>query len=98
MSVRRSTVLNKIKSKTKKISDLENEISLLKIQEVQISDKYQIYVECIEDVITSRRPKVIEKMLIGKILWKEDFLDEDTGQVISIDRSSTVRRDDVWFV
>ena len=37
-------------------------------------------------------------VLIGRIYWKENFLDEDTGNHIPIVRNVIVRRNGEWLI
>lgn len=51
-----------------------------------------------EELVTKRegRKKILVPCLIGRIHWKEDFKDDDTGGTITIERSRVVRVNGVW--
>ena len=95
---KRERLEEKIRLNNLKIEELENKNVLLRIESLKTSDKYQKYSEQIEK-ISSRvnRKKVYEDVLIGKITWKEHFIDEDSGDVIEIERNQIVRRNDKWY-
>jgi len=95
---KRERLEEKIRLNNLKIEELENKNVLLRIEELKISDKYQKYSEKIEKIATRvNRKKVYEDVLIGKITWKEHFVDEDSGDVIEIERNQIVRRNDKWY-
>jgi len=94
---KRERLAEKIRLNNLKIKELENKNVLLQIETLKISDKYQKYSEKIEKIATRvNRKKVYEDVLIGKITWKEHFIDEDSGDVIEIERNQIVRRNDKW--
>jgi hypothetical protein len=93
----RNKIHSKIKSNIEKIKKLELQNIELKKQDMLICDKWQQYFEREKDVIISKRPKVIEKQLHGFIKWKEDFVDEDNGEVFSIERNQLVRVNGDWL-
>lgn len=93
----RNKIHRKIQSNKDKIKKLELEIIELEEQDMLTSDKMQQYFEEEKDVIISKRPKVVEKQLHGFIKWKEDFVDEDNGEVISIERIQLVRVNGEWL-
>ena len=93
----RKQIENLIKAKQSKINDLSNEIDLLRIEELQICDSEKTYEEKEEEWTVKKRPLIKEKHIIGRIHWVEDFIDEDTGEVFSINRSRLVRKDGVWI-
>ncbi len=93
---RRQTIKNLIDKKCSKIKALKSEIIELKREGILLSDKYQQFTEEEEDVLICGRPKKYETKLIGKIHWKEDFVDEDTHEVITINRSQIVRVNGEW--
>ena len=48
------------------------------------------------NVVISKRPKRVAEMTVGTITFLEDFIDEDTGEVISIERNVAVRKGYIW--
>ena len=97
MARRRSTIKKMIKAKFDKIEQIKTEIIELRKEEMLLCDKYQQFTEKEEEVLVCGRPKKYETKLIGRIHWKEDFVDEDTGDVIMIDRKQTVRVNGEWL-
>lgn len=97
MARRRKTVRNLIAKKRKQIKKLENELIALRIEEVQISDKFQQYSEEIVERVISKRPKKTEEVLIGKVAYIEHFIDEDTGEAVPIQRHRKVREGNEWY-
>lgn len=93
----RKQIENLIKTKQRKINALSDEIDLLRIEELQICDSEQTYEEKEEEWVVKRRPITKETHMIGRVHWNEDFIDEDTGNVITINRSRLVRKDGVWI-
>ena len=93
----RNQIEKLIKSKQRKINSLSDEIDLLKIESLQICDPEQTYEEKEEEFIVKKRPLTKETHMIGRIHWLEDFIDEDTGDIVTINRSRLVRRDGVWI-
>ena len=96
--IQRYQIKNKINSKLAKIKKLESEIRLLKVQALQISDRRYKYTETYEDILISKKPAKSEKRLIGCVKWKEKFEDFDTGKIITIERNTTVRMNDEFFL
>ena len=88
-----SSIAKKIRNRRDRIEKLKNQIVDLERSFMMTSNRNQTYVEQVEDVLTSGRPKVYEKKLVGRLNWKQRFKDEDTGQVIVIDRSTVVKVD-----
>jgi len=96
----RRQVNKAIDSRLKRIEKLKEEISQLRKIDCLISDKHQRFTEEMEDVLISRRPKVINKRLVGRIHWNEFFTDEDypdsEEKGIWIERSRIVRINGEW--
>lgn len=90
----RKHINKKIENNIEKIKLLHNENVLLKIKEHQICDDKQRYTEQIE---SRGRGKDKHDIIVGRIHWKEDFTDEDTGEIITIERSQAVRIGDTWY-
>ena len=95
---KREILAEKIRLNNLKIKELEKKNFLLEIEAIQISDKNQKYSEKIEKIARfENRKKVYEDVLIGKVTWKEHFIDEETGEVVDIERNTLVRRNDRWY-
>jgi len=95
--VRRRAVINQeIAEKWELIAQIKNEINNLKKEAIILCDETQRFSEVDEDIIISRRPKKLEKRLIGRVHWKEEFKDESTNESIWIERSLVVRVNGVW--
>ena len=88
------TRLKAIEAEREKLNVEEVE---LKIQDLQICDDTQWYSEKTIPIIGKHKKKVGE-MLAGFIHWNEDFTDEDTGNVITIERCQRVLEDGVWII
>lgn len=96
-SVRRRADINQeITQKRELIAEIKSEIIALIKENLLLCDETQRFEETEEEVIISRRPKKTERLLIGRIHWKEEFMDESTGQSIWIERSQVVRINGVW--
>ena len=92
----RASINQEIAEKWELIAQIKSEIVALKKEALLLCDEHQRFEENEEEIIISRRPKKTEKRLIGRIHWKEEFKDEDTGKGIWIERSQVVRVDGVW--
>lgn len=91
----RNQIEKKIEKNNQKIKLLELQNRNLFLQSLEISDKKQQYNESEVEI---GRGKKKEKVLMGKITWKENFMDEDTGKLIEIERSQYVKRNGVWVI
>lgn len=86
-----------IVDKKEKILIFKKEIAELTKEGLLLSDEEQWFTEKIELVtIRDGRKKTKVKKLIGRVHWKEDFTDEATGEIITIERSQPVRIDGEW--
>jgi len=95
---KREELQEKIRLNEIRMTELDNENSNLQIECHKISDDKQQYSEQIEKIARrDGRKKVYDNVLIGKIHWQENFIDEESGDVISISRHRVVRRNDRWF-
>ena len=90
----RKRISRKIKNRISKINKLRGEITELNKENMLFSDTKQWYTE--EDV-TVGRGKTKETFLAGKINWIDGFTDEDTGDVMYINRSEIVRKNGEWL-
>jgi len=86
----------KIEANHEAIKKLRLENIELQKQEMLLSDDVQQYYEEEVEVVVKRRPKIVEKQLRGFITWKENFKDEDTGEVLTIQRHKVVRINGEW--
>lgn len=93
----RKQITKAIEAKFEKIKTLKAEIIELRKEDLLLNDKKQQFTEKDEEVLISGRPKKYETRLVGRIHWKEDFVDEDNGSVITIDRSQVVRVNGEWI-
>lgn len=94
--MKRYQIRNKVNSKLAKIKKLEQEILELRRRNCLLSDKNQQFVEQIETVQVSNRPKKFEDKLIGRVHFNQYFTDEDTGQKVTIERKLVVRVNGEW--
>ncbi len=80
----------------KQMAHLRNKKVEIEKELMLLCDDKQWYTEAEESTKIKRRPLVIETNLIGRIHWKEDFVDESNGDVITIERSKVVRLNGEW--
>ena len=76
---------------------LISEYKELQRQDILCCDDKQWFTEVEEEIIKKRRPKIVEKQLIGRKHWNEDFTDEGTGETVTIERSQVVRINGEWL-
>lgn len=91
---KREQIQSKINSNLEKIASLNSEVFELRKQALLLSDDVQWFEEKKE---TIGRGKTKREVLIGRIHWNEDFKDEDSGEIITIERQQTVRIDGEWL-
>lgn len=96
MARRRSTIDKMVQAKIDKIKQLKTEIIELNREAVLLTDKKQQFTEKEEEVLICGRPKKYETQLIGRIHWKDYFMDDDTGEKIWINRTQIVRVNGEW--
>lgn len=94
----RKIIQSEINSKILAISKLRQEIKELSIENAQLCDKKQWYIEKEETRIVSKKPKVVETVMVGRNYWIEYFLDEDTGKKFPIERNEVVRVNGEWLL
>jgi len=87
----RQSLLNQIEKNEKKIIQLRKKIVELKIQELKFSDKKQQYKEGIEIVGG-------KEVLRGRIFFKESWIDEDSKEVVEIERKQIVMENNKWIL
>lgn len=79
-----------ITQKKEEIKKLEEEVNELANQDLLLSDNNQWYVETEEEVCVKNRPKVKEIRKIGRVYWKVEFKDYETGEPIELIRNQIV--------
>jgi len=82
-----------------KIKAIKEENIELAKQAILLCDETQRFEEKIEShpkAKYQRKPHWLDGKLVGRIFWNEDFKDEDTGKVITIERQQVVRIDGEW--
>lgn len=86
-----------IVSKKETIKQYKSEIIELERELLLLSDSEQWYSEGMTTVVEKdgRKKNKVER-LIGRVHWNENFKDESTGEVITIERSQVVRVDGKW--
>lgn len=101
----RNKINDLIELKKNSINNLNNEIIELQRQSYLLSDKDQWFTENIETVVDWDRSKkdkrrkdwkITKEVLVGRIHWNQEFIDEDTNNSITIERSQVVRVDGEW--
>lgn len=97
MSKRRK-IEAKIAKNKELIIQLKKDNQDLYYESLLISDKEQKYIEEEREITISKRPKVTKKVLLGMVQWDEDFIDEDTGNIVTIQRHKVVKQDGEWVV
>jgi len=88
-----------IEAKHNLIKKIRFEIFELQQQEILLSDETQRFEEKIESHPKrkyERKPNWLDGKLVGRIFWKENFKDESTGEVVTIEREQVVRVDGEW--
>ena len=95
----REIIKNKIDETIEKINFYKAELEKLEKEDILFSDDQQWFVEKEEEVKFRQNRKLIkEKRLIGRIYWKEHFVDGDTGETIEIERNCKVRENGKFIV
>jgi hypothetical protein len=95
---KRKEIEAKIQANKDLIAQLKKSNNDLYYESLLLSDDEQQYFEEEREVVVSKRPKVTKKVLFGMVRWNEDFRDEDTGEVITIERHQVVKEDGNWVV
>lgn len=98
---KREKIKQKIDKNLSKIGALRFENLDLLRESYLLSDKEQWYTEKEEEFVISKRPKVVEKKMVGRINWNEYFRDEsnpdDESAGVWIKRSQPVKIDGKWI-
>lgn len=95
----RQEIEAKKQSNFQRIEELKRENIELTKQDLLLSDDVQRFEEKIEShpkAKHQRTPNKLDGKLVGRIFWKEDFVDEDNGEVITVERQQVVRVDGEW--
>lgn len=90
----RIEIENKIEDCSTKIKSLKLEIVALYYQSLLLSDDKQWFTEEIEShpkLKYQRKPYFLDGKSVGRIHWNENFKDEGTGKIITIERNKVVR-------
>lgn len=83
---------------SRQIRELQHNLSELTKENLLLSDDQQWFTEEIETWKTGKWKKKEVTHLVGRVHWVEDFTDESTGDVVSINRSTIVRIDGEWSI
>lgn len=94
---KREKIYQKINDNNIKIAKIENDNVDLIRQSYLLTDSKQQYKQEMETRTISKRPKVTEEILVGRIYFKQEFTDEDTGNVIYVERSKAVMINGEWI-
>ena len=94
----REEIEKEITEKNNLIKELYEQMRDLTIEKVQLNDDVSRYEEKYETVVVSKSPIKTEERLIGKIYWKYNITDKDTGKTIQFERNRKVRENDKWFI
>ena len=97
-TVTRKQIEALIASKKQTIQQFKTDIIQLERQALLMSDEEQWFTEE-NEMVTEKdgRKKNRVERLIGRVHWNENFKDESTGEVITIERSQVVRVDGNWY-
>ena len=88
----REIIKNKIDETIEKINFYKAELEKLEKEDILFSDDQQWFVEKEEEVKFRQNRKLIkETRLIGRVYWKEHFVDEDTGEIFGITNTVKTR-------
>lgn len=94
---RREEIKAQVKSIENHIKSLEEDLEELVKEDWLHCDDKQWFTEKPEEIILKKRPLVKETRLIGRINWEDKFTDEDSGELIKVERSMTVRVNGEWL-
>lgn len=99
MKGRRNEIREEIAAKKKQIDGIIHEIIELQKESLLLCDEEQWFREKVEQHPRQkyqRKDYWLHNKLVGRVHWNEDFKDEDTGEVITIERSQVVRVEGEW--
>ena len=95
----REIIKNKINETIEKINFYKAELEKLEKEDILFSDDQQWFVEKEEEVKFRQNRKLIkETRLIGRVYWKEHFVDEDSSELIEIERNQIIRENGKFIV
>lgn len=93
----RNQINAKIQENNEQIKILQEKNRELAIESLLLCDETQWFTEEKEIVaVRNGRKKEKKEWIIGRVHWKEEFKDEDTGEGIFVDRSQVVRVNGEW--
>lgn len=92
--ITRAKIRANIKKANDKMKLLQDELLNLHRQDTLLCDNQQWYTE---EERTLGRGKNKTTHLMGIVHWNEDFIDEDTGDIVTIERSQYVMKDGEWL-
>lgn len=95
MITKRQRLEAKIKANNNKIKELQNKNAEIRKETFLLCDKVQRFEEKTEIIGHGKSKRVA---LLGRIYWKEDFIDDDSKKTITIERSQVVRANGDWLV
>lgn len=87
-----------IKLKENQIKCIEKDIFDLRKKDALMCDSTRWYVEVEQEIVVSKRPKVIKNRKLGLVKWNETFYDEDTHEPTVIERSEIVKINGIWQI
>lgn len=91
----RKKIEQRVKRNLERIKKLELENTELKRQAMLMSDEDQWFTED-DNFNPKMRYKGKPVHSVGRVHWKESVIDEDTGDVIELERCKTVRINGEW--
>lgn len=95
----RSEIQVEISIKKDQIGRLNSNIKNLEREALMLSDSKQQYTEKEEQhTFKEGRKNVVKTVLVGRIHWKESYIDESTGKRVYIQRSRMVKQGGEWLV
>ena len=90
----RKELNDKLSLKKRQLSEIQLEMDQIKKQLCLLCDEEQRYEEKIEMWGKGGKKK---QVLVGRIYFPEDFKDESTDEIITIERRQIVSLDNVWY-
>ncbi len=93
----RKEIRDKWEANQREIERLQKENEQLSFDNMLYCDEHQWYTEGVEQVPHGdRRKKQKVEVKIGRHHWIEDFKDDATDQIVSIERMEVIKVNDVW--
>ncbi len=96
----REFIEKQIEQNELKIKQLEERNEQLYQNSLLLCDEKQRFEEKIEShpkVKWQRKPNWLDGKLVGRVYWNQNIEDDDTGEVVTIERSRIVRVDGEWI-